>query len=90
MLRHGDGGLDAASQRLTKALDRLEERLRERPAPAESADGHGEEVLNRRLVAELNELREREGQLEAAAAEASAALGRAAEQIRLAMEEEDA
>ena len=88
MLRHGDGGLDAASQRLTQALDKLEERLRERPAPAE-ADG-GEEVLNRRLVTEMNELREREKQLEAAAAAASAVLGRAAEQIRLAMEEEDA
>ena len=88
MVRQGDGGLDAASQRLTRALDKLEERLRERPEPA-AADG-GEEVLNRRLVTELNELRERERQLEAAAIEASAVLGRAAEQIRLAMEEEDA
>jgi hypothetical protein len=91
MVRHGEGGLDAASQRLTAALDRLEARLRERPEPepAPPADGQPE-VLNRRLVAEMNELREREKQLEAAALEASAALGRAAEQIRLAMEEEDA
>ena len=86
MVRHGEGGLDAASQRLTRALDTLEQRLRDRKA---SADGEPE-VLNRRMLGELNELKEREKQLEAAATEASAALGRAAEQIRLAMEEEDA
>ena len=86
MVRFGEGGLDAAGQRLTRALDKLEARLRDRQA---SADGEPE-VLNRRLLTELNELREREKQLETAAAEASAALGRAAEQIRLAMEEEDA
>jgi ElaB/YqjD/DUF883 family membrane-anchored ribosome-binding protein len=86
MVRSGEGGLDAASQRLTRALDKLEGRLRDQKATAEGEP----EVLNRRLVSELNELREREKQLEEAAAEASAALGRAAEQIRMAMEEEDA
>ena len=85
MVRNGDGGLEAASQRLMQALERLEARVRERPAAA--ADGEGDEE-RRRLGAELGELRERERELEAAAVQASAALGRAAEQIRLAMEEE--
>jgi hypothetical protein len=42
-----------------------------------------------RLAEEVRTLREREQLLEAAAAEASAALGRAAEQIRIAVEEEE-
>ena len=85
MVREGEGGLEAASQRLRRALDRLEARLRERPAAANGDDGEE----RRRLGAALDEARERERQLEAAAVEASAALGRAAEQIRLAMEEEE-
>ena len=87
MMRDGEGRLEAASQRLMQALDTLEARLRERAeAPAANDSGSAEEL--RRLTSELSETRERERQLEVAAAEASAALGRAAEQIRLAVEED--
>ena len=87
MMRQGEGGLDAASQRLLQAVERLETRMQNRPegAPAPADDGERE-----RLAAELRDAREREHALEAAAAEASAALGRAAEQIRAAIEDEEA
>ena len=86
MIQNGEGNLDAASQRLMRAVETLEARLRERPAAAADAGG-GEDV--QRLSQEVRDLRERERLLEQAAAEASAALGRAAEQIRLAVEEEE-
>jgi hypothetical protein len=80
------GSLDAASQRLMRAVETLEARLRERPEPVADTGG-GEEA--QRLSQEVRDLRERERLLEQAAAEASAALGRAAEQIRLAVEDEE-
>ena len=84
MIRNGEGSLEAASQRLTRALETLEERLQNRGAPSgETGNGDAE-----RLQGELDTARERERALEEAAAEASAALGRAAEQIRAALEEE--
>ena len=86
MIQNGEGNLDAASQRLMRAVETLEARLRERPAAAAETGG-GEDV--QRLNQEVRDLRERERLLEQAAAEASAALGRAAEQIRLAVEEEE-
>ena len=87
MIRNPDSPLDAATQRLTQALETLETRLQSRPA----GDGEGSGVGNgdaEQLRSELSAARERERQLEEAAAEASAALGRAAEQIRAALEEE--
>ena len=83
MIRSGEGALDAAAQRLTRALETLEEKLQNRPAPSGNGDAE-------RLRGELDASRERERALEEAAAEASAALGRAAEQIRAALEEERA
>ncbi len=87
MIRNGEGGLEAASQRLTRALDTLEEKLQTRAASGGGDVGNGEA---QRLQGELDTVRERERALEEAAAEASAALGRAAEQIRAALEEEPA
>ena len=87
MIRNGDAPLDAAAARLGRAIDRLEERLeamRSAP-PAAPADSGELDALH----AELREKRIRERALEAAAAEASAVLGRAAEQIRAALEDED-
>ena len=92
MMRSGEGGLEAASQRLMRAVDTLEARLRERPAPTAEADpsaAAADSAERDRLGRELQDLRERERQLEAAAAEASAALGRAAEVIRAAVEDEE-
>lgn len=87
-MRNGEGGLDAASQRLMQAVERLEERLRSR-APDDGASAGADSGERDRLTLQLGEARERERALEAAAAEASAALGRAAEQIRTAIEEDE-
>ena len=86
MIRSGEGSLEAATQRLTQAVETLEAKLQNR-----SADGGGPAASDgdaERLRGELDAARERERQLEEAAAEASAALGRAAEQIRVALEQE--
>ena len=85
MMRNGEGGLDAASQRLLQAVERLEARLQTAQGAAPANDDERD-----RLAGALQESRERERALEAAAAEASAALGRAAEQIRSAIEDEEA
>ena len=85
MIRNGEGSIESATQRLTQALEALELRLQNRPADG-GASGSGDDAEG--LRAELAEARERERQLEEAAAEASAALGRAAEQIRAALDEE--
>ena len=84
MIRNPDGSLEAATQRLTQALETLEGRLQNREGGGE-AGPNGDAA---QLRSELNAARERERQLEEAAAEASAALGRAAEQIRAALEED--
>jgi predicted nucleic acid-binding Zn-ribbon protein len=88
MMRNGEGGLDAASQRLMQAVERLEARLQSRPA-ADAGAAPADDGERERLHGELQTARERERALEAAAAEASAALGRAAEQIRTAIEEDE-
>ena len=87
-MMRSEGGLDAAAQRLMRAVDTLEAKLRDRPAETNGAAAANDEERDR-LGREVRELRERERQLEAAAAEASAALGRAAEQIRIAIEDEE-
>jgi predicted nucleic acid-binding Zn-ribbon protein len=87
MIRNGEASLDAAADRLQRALDALEARLHaQRAAPPAAAANDGElEALH----AELREKRLRQRALEAAAAEASGVLGRAAEQIRAALDDED-
>ena len=86
MIRSGEGSLESATHRLTEALETLEGKLRNRTSDGDSAASDGGDA--QQLRSELNAARERERQLEEAAAEASAALGRAAEQIRAALEEE--
>ena len=86
MMRNGEGGVDAASQRLLQAVERLETRLQNRPDGVAVQADVGE---RERLTGQLKDAREREHALEAAAAAASAALGRAAEQIRSAIEDEE-
>ena len=88
MIRGGEGSLEAATQRLTQALETLEVKLQGRGPDSGSVGGNGADGDAEQLRSELNAARERERQLEEAAAEASAALGRAAEQIRAALEEE--
>jgi hypothetical protein len=80
----GESALELAARRLDKALSALEQRLSSGggKAPgdlfARSDDGDG-------LAAELERVRTRERDLEAAGAEASAALGRAIQEIRAAL-----
>ena len=88
MIRNGEASLDAAAARLQQAIQTLEAKLEAgRNAPPAAAANDGELDA---LHAELREKRIRERNLEAAAAEASQVLGRAAEQIRAALEDEDA
>ena len=75
--------LDQAQRRLDRALRALEARVRAiaaaPPPPAGDAS---------RLEGELQDARARERQLEQVAAEASAALGRAAAEVRAALQAE--
>ena len=86
MIRNGEASLDASAARLTRAIETLEARLEAVRASATPAVDPGELEA---LQAELRDKRLRERALEAAAAEASTVLGRAAEQIRAALEEQD-
>lgn len=77
----GENVLDQAVKRLDRALSQLEQRL------GKGAGGAGAlfEQGDARLAAELEQARVRERELEAAGAEASAALGRAIAEIRTAL-----
>jgi Domain of unknown function (DUF4164) len=80
------GALDAAARRLDRAVGSLEARLTARIAALEGA---GDDLFDRdrsELAAELDAARARERALEALAAEASAALGRAAAEVRAALQ----
>ena len=78
--------LDQAQRRLEAALARLEAKLS--AAAAAPAPDTGAAQERRRLESELRGARTRERQLEQVAAEASAALGRAAAEVRAALEAE--
>jgi hypothetical protein len=81
----GESALDLAARRLEQAVHVLEQRLAQRlKAAGEDAGGlFDQDRAN--LAAELDEARARERELEAAGAEASAALGRAIVEIRAAL-----
>lgn len=75
----GESALDLAAKRLDRALALLEQRLAEAKTPAGGLFEGGD------LAAELEQAKAREQALEAAGAEASAALGRAITEIRAAL-----
>ena len=82
----GESALELAAKRLERALSALEQRLSGRPASGlQGGDlfDHGPEPAG--LAAELVRVRARERELETAGAEASAALGRAIQEIRAAL-----
>ena len=88
MIRNGEASLDAAADRLQRAVELLEARvtaLAARPALA-PVDSAAEDALH----IQLRETRLRERALESAATEASVVLGRAADRIRAALDEEAA
>jgi len=82
-----DSALDLAAKRLERAVLMLEQRLSERLREAGAEAGGLFDQDRARLAAELDESRARERKLEEAGAEASAALGRAIDEIRQAMDE---
>jgi hypothetical protein len=81
----GDSALDLAARRLEQAVHVLEQRLVQRLKSAGDAAGGLFDQDRAKLASELDEARARERELEAAGAEASAALGRAIAEIRTAL-----
>jgi hypothetical protein len=81
----GESALDLAARRLEQAVHVLEQRLAQRLKTAGGEAGGLFEQDRAKLAAELDEARAREKELEAAGAEASAALGRAILEIRAAL-----
>lgn len=77
--------IDQASKRLDQALRQLEQKLARRGA--ESGGLFDDDRA--RLAAELDQSRAREKELEAAGAEASAALGRAIAEIQSALSQDE-
>jgi hypothetical protein len=81
----GESALDTAVRRLENALHVLEQRMAQRvkQAGGEAGDLFAQDRAN--LAAELDASRARERELEEAGAQASAALGRAIEEIKAAL-----
>jgi hypothetical protein len=81
-----DGGpLDAAVRRLERATAMLQQRLANRVSEAGAIAGGAFDQDRANLAAELDAARARERELMAAGADASAALGRAIDDIRAAL-----
>lgn len=86
MQNMSDGGaLDAAIKRLERATATLQQRLANRVQEAGAVAGGAFDQDRANLAAELDAARARERELMAAGADASAALGRAIEDIRQAL-----
>jgi hypothetical protein len=81
-MSNGESALDLAARRLEQAVNLLEQRLAQRLKTAGAEVGGLFDQDRAKLAAELDEARARERELEAAGAEASAALGRAILEIR--------
>jgi hypothetical protein len=81
----GESALDLAARRLEQAVHVLEQRLAQRLKTAGEDAGGLFDQDRANLAAQLDEARARERELEAAGAEASAALGRAIVEIRAAL-----
>jgi hypothetical protein len=81
----GESALDAAAKRLENALHVLEQRLAQRVKQAGADAGGLFDQDRSNLAAELDAARARERELEEAGAQASAALGRAIQEIRAAL-----
>jgi ElaB/YqjD/DUF883 family membrane-anchored ribosome-binding protein len=80
--------MEAAVQRLDRALTMLEQRLAKRLAEAGAQAGDLFDQDRTKLAADLDAARARERELEEAAAQASEALARAASELRHQLESE--
>ena len=81
----GDSALDLAARRLERAITILEGRMNERLAQVSAEAGGLFDQDRAKLATELDAARSRERALEDAGAAASAALGKAIEEIRSAL-----
>lgn len=81
----GDSALDLAAKRLESALHILEQRLSQRLKTAGADAGGLFDQDRAKLASELDQAKARERELEEAGAQASAALGRAIQEIRAAL-----
>jgi len=81
----GETSLDLAAKRLENALHVLEQRLSKRLREASAEAGGLFDQDRAKLAAELDQAKARERELEEAGAQASAALGRAIQEIRAAL-----
>lgn len=81
----GESALELAAKRLESAVHILEQRLAARLKAAGAEVGGLFDQDRAKLASQLDEARARERALEAAGAEASAALGRAITEIRTAL-----
>ncbi len=81
----GENALDLAAKRLDRAVALLEQRLAAKGATRSGETGGLFDQDSSKLSAELDQARAREKELEAAGAEASAALGRAIAEIKTAL-----
>jgi hypothetical protein len=79
------GAVEQAARRLERAVALLEQRLASRLSEAGAAAGGAFDQDRAMLASELDAARARERELMAAGADASAALGRAIEEIRAAL-----
>ena len=82
-----ESALDQAAKRLERAVALLEQRIGERLSRAGAEAGGLFDQDRSKLAADLDAARARQKELEAAGAEASAALGRAIGEIRAALDE---
>ncbi len=83
------GGLDAAIQRLDRALTQLDLRVGGLAAQADAGNVGLFDFDRSNLAAELDASRSRERELAEAGAEASAAIGRAIAELRQALTDEE-
>jgi uncharacterized protein DUF4164 len=81
----GETALELAVRRLDNALHVLEQRLSQRLREASAEAGGLFDQDRAKLAAELDQAKARERELEEAGAQASAALGRAIQEIRAAL-----
>jgi hypothetical protein len=81
----GESALEQAARRLERAVALLEQRLAQRAGPPGAETGDLFDQDRSQLAAELDRARARERELESAGAQASAALGRAIQEIRTAL-----
>ncbi|HEV8162963.1 MAG TPA: DUF4164 family protein [Actinomycetota bacterium] len=87
-MSQGENSLDLAARRLDSALHVLEQRLSQKLR--EAGDGGLFDQDRAKLAAELDQAKARERELEEAGAQASAALGRAIQEIKAALADQEA